>query len=90
MTGKKDNSCLRRELMTFDLTNCNFFASLKVWKTPEDRKKDEKFLAFVTDIKWELSELKKEKKTVLLSDAKPEEYKHSWGRKNPHGDKIMT
>ena len=58
---KRADSWSHIELMTFALTNYNNLLLLKVWKNPEDRNKENKFLAFVTETKKELSELKKEK-----------------------------
>ena len=70
MTGKTSVLCSHRYLMTLYLTNYNNLLSLKASQAPEERKKEVNFIAFVTEIKQELSEFKKEKKIELLSYVK--------------------
>ena len=72
MMVKKAISCSRRYLMNLALTNYNNLLSLKAYQAPEERKNDSKGLAFVTGIKQELSDLKKEKEVSLISDIKTE------------------
>ena len=76
--------------MNFSLTNYNSLLQLKVWKTPEESKNDNKFLYFTAKIKQELSDFKKEQETELLSDVNVEEDKISWMHNIPHGDKMTT
>ena len=76
--------------MTFTLTNYNNLLLTKVSKNREERNKDCKFLCFVTEMKQEISEIKKDKETLLISDLYIEEDKHVCNYENPNIDEKMT
>ena len=64
MTRKKPESCSHRDLMDFALTNFNNLSSLKIWERPDKKKEDDPFLAFMTEVRQEISSLKNSDKHI--------------------------
>ena len=58
--------------MDFALTTYNNLVSLKSWSQPADRKEDDKFLAFMSEIKQEFSDLLRSDDLKNPKDSVPE------------------
>jgi len=59
---------LQKDLIAFALTNYNNLTLLKIWSEQEDRKNNNYFLAFKSEVEKKLSEIKIE--TTLIADIK--------------------